>query len=120
VIRGIFLASLLVSIGSMALVDRRWRLFLWADARRATAVLIAGIALFLSWDAVAIGLGFFSRGGGQALTGIELAPHLPLEELFFVTFLCYLTMVLHGLVRRVLAPRFLARRPVPQPSREVR
>ena len=33
------------------------------------------------------------------MLGIELAPHLPLEEAFFLAFLCYLTMVLFGLLK---------------------
>lgn len=102
---GVYLAALIVSIGSMALVDRRWRLVLWADARRGAIVLAIGVVLFLGWDASAIGLGYFSRGHGGALTGIEIAPHLPLEELFFLTFLCYLTLVLHRLVLHVLDSR---------------
>jgi hypothetical protein len=40
------------------------------------------------------------------MTGIELAPELPLEELFFIVFLCYLTLVLHQLIdQHVLADR---------------
>ncbi len=101
-IRGLYLGALVVSLASMAVLDRRWRLFLWADARRGAIVLLAGIVVFLSWDAAAIRLGFFERGHGQALVGVELAPHLPVEELFFVTFLSYLTMVGHALVRRLL------------------
>jgi hypothetical protein len=37
------------------------------------------------------------------MTGVEVAPDLPLEEIFFILFLCYLTLVLHRLVQRVLA-----------------
>lgn len=101
-IRGLYLGALVVSLASMAVMDRRWRLFLWADAWRGAIVLLAGIVVFLSWDAAAIRLGFFERGHGQALVGVELAPHLPVEELFFVTFLGYLTMIGHALVRRLL------------------
>ena len=101
-IRGLYLGALVVSLASMAVMDRRWRLFLWADAWRGAIVLVAGIVVFLSWDAAAIRLGFFERGHGQALVGVELAPHLPVEELFFVTFLSYLTMIGHALVRRLL------------------
>ncbi|HUX70039.1 MAG TPA: lycopene cyclase domain-containing protein [Cellulomonadaceae bacterium] len=104
-IRGLYLGALVVSLASMAVMDRRWRLFLWADAWRGAIVLVTGVVLFLSWDAAAIRLGFFERGHGQALVGVEIAPHLPLEELFFVTFLSYLTMVGHALVRRVLDRR---------------
>ena len=38
----------------MALIDRRWKLFFWADARRAAVVLRLGFALFLVWDLVAL------------------------------------------------------------------
>lgn len=101
-IRGLYLGALVVSLASMAVMDRRWRLFLWVDPWRGAIVLLAGIVVFLSWDAAAIRLGFFERGHGQALVGVELAPHLPVEELFFVTFLGYLTMIGHALVRRLL------------------
>ena len=101
-IRGLYLGALVVSLASMAVMDRRWRLFLWVDPWRGAIVLLAGIVVFLSWDAAAIRLGFFERGHSQALVGVELAPHLPVEELFFVTFLSYLTMIGHALVRRLL------------------
>ncbi len=39
-----------------------------------------------------IGLGIFFRGETQFMTGILIAPELPLEEVFFLTLLCYLTM----------------------------
>lgn len=101
----VYLALLLGALASMALVDRRARLVLWSRfPRRGAAVLVVGTVAFLAWDLVAIAAGFYSRGGA-AMTGVELAPHLPLEELFFILFLCYLTLVLHGLVRRALPAR---------------
>ncbi|MFH5823926.1 lycopene cyclase domain-containing protein [Georgenia sp. AZ-5] len=105
-----YLGALVVSLACMVETDRRWRLFLWADARRGAAVLACGVAFFLAWDLVAIRLGMFERGGSPAMTGLEVLPHLPVEELVFVTFFCYLTMVLHALVRRALAPRAAADR----------
>jgi lycopene cyclase domain-containing protein len=98
-----YLASLVLVIACLALTDRRWRLFLWADPRRAGAVLAAGIGFFLLWDAAALRLSLYERGASAYMTGIELAPEFPLEELFFVAFLPYLTMVLHGLAVRLLA-----------------
>ena len=103
-----YLASLLAVIGCMALLDRRFGLVMWADARRGALVLGAGVLFFLLWDVAAIAAGFYYRGESEAMTGVMLGPELPLEELVFVTFLCYLTLVLHGLV--LLALR--SRRPV--------
>jgi hypothetical protein len=36
------------------------------------------------------------------MTGIEVAHELPLEEIFFVVFFCYLTMVVHALAATLL------------------
>lgn len=102
-------AALLGAIGCMALLDARFRLVLWsrpgAAARRVGLVLVAGIVLFLLWDLAAIALGFYHRGESEAMTGIMLGPELPLEELGFITFLCYLTLVLHGLVGMLTGAR---------------
>ncbi|WP_370361926.1 lycopene cyclase domain-containing protein, partial [Cryobacterium sp. MDB2-10] len=87
-----YLLSLLVSLGAMVLLDRRFRLFFWLDGRKAAAVLAIGVAFLLAWDAGGITAGIFYRGETDLMTGIQLAPELPLEELFFLTFLCYLTM----------------------------
>lgn len=106
-----YLAALLVPLACMAAVDRRWRLVLWADWRRATTVLTVGVAAFLAWDVVAIGQDFYRRGGSSWMTGIEIAPHLPLEEVFFVLFLCYFTLVMHQAVQQLLSHRSPARPP---------
>ncbi|GAA3538255.1 hypothetical protein AFL01nite_13200 [Aeromicrobium flavum] len=98
----LYLASVIGAGFCMGLVDRRWSLFLFRDARRAVTILVAGFVFFLVWDLVALELGVYSRGESPAMTGIEVAPDLPLEELFFIAFLCYVTGVLHGLFDRVL------------------
>ncbi|KAE8763167.1 lycopene cyclase domain-containing protein [Georgenia thermotolerans] len=101
----LYLATLLAALGCLALLDRRWRLVLWADARRGAVVVAVGTALFLLWDVAAISAGFYERGGSAGMTGVLLAPELPLEELFFIVFLCYLTLVLRGLVDVVARAR---------------
>ena len=101
----VYLAALLVSIGGMLLLDARRRLFLWRSPGRALATLGIGTAALLGVDLLAIGLGIFRVGGSPLMTGILLAPHLPLEEPLFLAFLCQLTMVVHELVRRMRPPR---------------
>lgn len=101
----LYLGAIVLAGACLCLVDLRWRLFLFARPIRALAVLAVGVVLFLVWDLVAIGLDLYRRGESPAMTGIEVAPELPVEELFFILFLCYLTMVLHNLVQQVLRRR---------------
>ena len=96
----------------MVLLDRRFRLFFWrarCRAARAAIVLVAGLVFFLAWDLAGIALGIFFRGENPVSTGIVLAPELPLEEVVFLTFLCYLTIVLYAASLRVVAQRTTAR-----------
>jgi lycopene cyclase domain-containing protein len=96
----LYLAALLVSLGCMMLLDWRYRLFFWRDARRAAIVLVAGVAFFLVWDLCGVGLDIFYRGETEIMTGVLLAPELPLEEAFFLALLCYLTMNAYGWLTR--------------------
>ena len=100
-----YLAALLVSLGCMVLLDRRFTLFFWRDACRATIVLLVGIAFFVVWDLAGIGQEIFYRGDSPFMTGALLAPHLPVEELFFLALLCYVTMVAYGGASALLALR---------------
>lgn len=92
----LYLICLIVALTGMVVLDRRFSLFFWADARRAGIVLALGVVFFLAWDLVGIGAGVFFRGETVFMTGLQLAPELPIEELFFLTLLCYLTMNLVG------------------------
>lgn len=101
----LYLLGLLVALTGMVVLDRRFGLFFWRDARRAAVVLVVGVAFFLAWDLAGIHLGIFFRGETSFMTGLQLAPELPVEELFFLTLLCYLTMNLHAGARLALALR---------------
>jgi lycopene cyclase domain-containing protein len=100
-----YLAALLLALACMALVDHRWKLVLWSDARRGAVVLAAGVVFFLTWDLLAVHFGFYGRSGSDLMTGAQIAPDLPVEEVFFVLFLCYVTLVLHTLVDRLVTTR---------------
>lgn len=97
-----YLAGLLAAIGCMVLIDVRWRLAFWRAPVAAAVTVAVGVAFFLAWDAAGILLGVFFRGSSSIVTGIELAPELPLEEPVFLAFLCYLTLVLVLGVERML------------------
>jgi len=96
----LYLAALLVSIAGMVTLDIRFGLFFRRAPLRAGIVLATGVAFFLVWDLAGIGLGIFFRGNPEVLTGIQLAPELPLEELFFLVLLGYTTMNAYGWLTR--------------------
>lgn len=88
----VYLAALAVALTGMIVLDRRFVLFFWRDVRRAAIVLPLGVAFFLVWDLGGILLGIFFRGQTEFMTGLLIGPELPIEEVFFLTLLCYNTM----------------------------
>jgi lycopene cyclase domain-containing protein len=92
----VYLGALLVALAGMVVLDLRFRLFFAAAPGRAAVVLALGVAFFLAWDVAGIGAGIFFRANPGLLTGVLLGPELPLEELFFLALLCYLTMNAYG------------------------
>ena len=102
----LYLTGLLVALAGMVVLDVRFRLFFRVAPLRAAIVMAVGIAFFLVWDLAGIGLGVFFRGNPDLLTGVQLAPELPLEELFFLALLCYSTMNLFAVLTRAVEGRF--------------
>jgi lycopene cyclase domain-containing protein len=113
----LYLGVLLLSLAGMTVLDWRYGLFFFSSPVRAAVVLMLGIAFFLAWDLCGIHLGIFFRAEAPIMTGVVLAPELPLEEVFFLAFLCYLTMILFtGLSRRLHTGRFRPADPTPGPD----
>jgi lycopene cyclase domain-containing protein len=105
----LYLVALLVALGCMLLLDKRFRLFFWRDAVAATIVTVVGVAFFVIWDVAGIAGGIFFRGEAAIATGILLAPELPLEEPVFLLFLVVCTMVIFTGTTRLLARRSAGR-----------
>lgn len=89
----LYLACLLGVLGGLLVVDARYRLVLWRNTRRAAGMIAIGVAFFLAWDMAGIGLHIFRVGSAQYMTGLRLAPQLPIEEPFFLALLVYQTML---------------------------
>lgn len=100
-----YAAALVIALLGLATLDRRFRVFLFADPRRAVPVLVVGVLFFLAWDLVGIGFGIFFEGSTPYMTGLRLAPELPVEEVGFLTLLSYQTMLLYLAGRRYLSAR---------------
>ncbi|MDO5099596.1 MAG: lycopene cyclase domain-containing protein [Corynebacterium sp.] len=96
-----YLTFLLVSLICMVLCDWRWKLAFFADAKTAAALCVGLVVLFLIWDGLGIATGSFFRGGSDYMTGVILAPELPVEEPIFLFFLSYLTINVTTATRRL-------------------
>ena len=106
---GLYLAAIALSLAGVVVLDVRLRLALPLAPGRTLAATAIGTAFFLAWDAAGIAAGVFVKGSSPLLLGIDLAPHLPLEEPVFLAFLCYLALVVWAGALRVLFRRSEAR-----------
>jgi lycopene cyclase domain-containing protein len=102
---GSYLIAILVSAAGVFVLDWRLRLIARRAPGRTLAAVAIGTAFFLAWDAVGIATGVFVKGDSPLLLGIELAPHLPLEEPVFLAFLSYLALVAWAGADRMLSAR---------------
>lgn len=97
---GLYLLFLVLSAAGIAALDLRYRLAMPVAPVRSSIAVALGTAFFLAWDAVGITTGVFVRGDSPLLLGIDLAPHLPLEEPVFLAFLSYLALVVWAAAER--------------------
>ena len=91
----LYLLSLLTSIAALAMIDHQYNLAYWADKRRTMYTLGFAIIVFIIWDILGIVLGIFFHGASIFTLPLRLLPEFPLEELFFLLLLCYVTLLLY-------------------------
>ncbi|MFJ4039207.1 lycopene cyclase domain-containing protein [Microbacterium sp. NPDC090007] len=108
---GIYLGAILFSLVGMGLIDGKYSLALRVAPVRTVIAVLVGTAFFLAWDVVGIVTGVFVKGESPLFVGVMLAPHLPLEEVFFLLFLSYLTVVMFAVFERRAAARSRAAGP---------
>ena len=101
----IYLGLLLFSELGLSLLDFRHKLALGHSLRAGLLALGSGLAFFLVWDLAGINAGIFFEGAKHLLCGVQLAPQLPLEEIFFLLLLCHTTLVIFATVSRWAARR---------------
>ena len=97
-----YLAALIFSIIGTSLIDKRHGLALFVSPVATVVSVSVGVAVFLAWDLIGIELGIFFIGSAEHVSGILLAPELPLEELFFLILLSYSTLVVYRLAEKRL------------------
>lgn len=101
----VYLAGLIFSIIGLGLFDWRFKLGFSTNKKAALLATLLPLAFFLLWDGAGIALGIFFRGETSHLTGLLIAPELPLEELFFLFLLNYTTLTIFIAIKRMLAKR---------------
>jgi lycopene cyclase domain-containing protein len=102
---GIYLLILVLSLGGLYLLDRTHNLAFSVDAKRSLLSMVPAYILFLVWDIAGIASGIFFRGENTLLTGIQIFPEFPIEELFFLALLCYSTLIVFTWVQKILTAR---------------
>lgn len=97
----LYLTALVFSILGLGLLDFKYQLAIRQYPLATVLSVGTGVSVFLVWDLVGIYFGIFFRGNAPHLTGLTLAPELPLEEVFFLILLSY---------NALLAYQFFAKR----------
>lgn len=100
-----YLGAIALAALGVGAIDARWRIALFHDARRALVAVGATAAVMVLLDLAAIATGNFRLGESPWMTGLEVLPHLPIEELAFLLFLAYVSLVAFGGAERLLASR---------------
>jgi lycopene cyclase domain-containing protein len=104
-----YLSCLFVALGGLGFIDWRRHLVLWNKStsssssafilRRGLLAVGLGVAYFSLWDVIGINLRIFSPGASFYDLGLLIVPGYPIEELFFLTLLCYQALVAWRLVK---------------------
>jgi lycopene cyclase domain-containing protein len=90
-----YLIALIISISGLVVIDWRYTLAFWHSTRRTALTIAIAMVFFIAWDLLGIGLGIFFKGTGQYMLPFELLPEFPIEELFFLFLLSYVTLLLY-------------------------
>ncbi|MEN9715696.1 MAG: hypothetical protein RJA35_1163 [Actinomycetota bacterium] len=101
--QGWYLAALLVSLGCLTLIDYRFKLALFFQARRTLATLAIALAAYLIWDLIGVNTGVFFEGENNLMIGIDVLPQIPLEEPIFLVLLSYTILLIFRFLTVVLA-----------------
>jgi len=95
-----YLLALLFSLFGILLLDKRYKLAAFFNISRTLTTLATVVVVFIIWDILGIKLGIFFSGHSPYMSGVYLAPDFPIEEIFFLIFLCYFTLIMYRLAER--------------------
>lgn len=90
---GLYLGLLVFSLVGTILLDRRWNLALFVDARRTVLIIAISVVFFLAWDITGVANGVFFKGDSELLVGWDVATEIPIEEVVFLTLLTHVALI---------------------------
>ena len=96
----LYLGSLLFSLFGLATLDKRYQLAFFKDRSRTIITILIGVVVFVIWDILGITLGIFFSGQSVYMSGLYLAPEFPVEEVFFLVLLCYVSLLTYLIMER--------------------
>ena len=92
----LYVGGLLFSLTGMALLDWRYKLAFWFNAKRTALTLACAIPFFILWDFMGIFLGIFKHGNSPYSLPFTIFPEFPLEEFIFLFLLTYCALVIYN------------------------
>ncbi len=90
-----YLAFLVVSILGLLAIDYRYKIALSSQPKRTLKVIAIAVGIFVVWDLLGIVLGIFFHGGSEYSLPVRILPEFPIEELFFLVLLTYVTLLIY-------------------------
>lgn len=90
-----YLFALIISISGLMMIDRRWKLAFWKDKKRTAMTIGITMFVFILWDIIGIKMEVFYKGASQYMLPFVIAPDFPVEELFFLFLLSYVTLLVY-------------------------
>jgi lycopene cyclase domain-containing protein len=95
-----YISALIFSIFGMLMIDRRFKLAYFVNKKATLMTLSLSVLIFSFWDILGIINGIFFEGNSKYIIGIDILPNFPLEEFFFLTLFCYITLLLINGVKK--------------------
>ncbi len=91
----LYLFSLILSICGLLFIDVHYKIAIGKDKNATLKTLGCAVLLFLVWDMAAIALGVFKHGSSSYALPFTILPELPIEEILFLTLLCYCVLLVY-------------------------
>ncbi|MBC7565117.1 lycopene cyclase domain-containing protein [Candidatus Saccharibacteria bacterium] len=95
-----YLVFLIIAIGCLVLIDRRFSLAFFYNLKRTALTLAVAVWLFIAWDILGIKFGIFFHGNSPYSLPYRIIPEFPIEELFFLFVLSYSSLLIYRFMQK--------------------